>query len=298
MSLGGWIVLIVFVLPMVGFLIYAVVEGSFVRIPPGKVGLMLIKGRSTDKVLEPGPHWVPALRKRQAVLYPSLEQSFRAGGHDVASTGPDEAAGPPLRATMGDRAEVTLHYTVRFRLDRGQLRLVHQRVGPDGIWGLVRDVSGKCIAGVVGQPQHVIDDLFGDARVKLEQELQEALTTAMSKVGLEVTDFSLGAIDLGRNGEVIQAIVRARLDLEREQAESATRTLRVRHDAELTPFLTSTSEAALRYRQNDVWRDLAARPEAVTIAVPGPGQAPSPGQTPPPGAPPVEAEAPEAGAAQ
>jgi regulator of protease activity HflC (stomatin/prohibitin superfamily) len=275
MSLGHWIVALVFVLPMLAALGYALFEGSFVRIPPGRLGLLLVKGRSTDKVLEPGAHWVPALRKRMAVQYPALEQAYRAGGPESASAGPDEASGPALRVTLGDRADATICYTVRFRLDRQQLRLIHQRVGPAGIWGLARDVSGKSVTRVLNDPAHGIDDLFGQARVGLQEELTTALSADFAAAGLEVTEFSLGAVDLGRNGEVIQATVRARLELEREQAEAATRMLRVRHDAELAPYLTGSSEAALRYRQNDVWRDFAARPEALTIAMAGP----VPGQT-------------------
>jgi regulator of protease activity HflC (stomatin/prohibitin superfamily) len=275
MSLGAWIVVLVFVLPMLAALGYALFEGSFVRIPPGSLGLMLIKGRSTDKVLEPGPHWVPALRKRMAVQYPALEQAYRAGSPESGTAGPDEASGPALRVTLGDRADATICYTVRFRLDRSQMRMIHQRVGPDGIWGLVRDVTAKSMTRVLNDPAHSIDDLFGQARAGLQEELAAALTADLATAGLELTEFSLGSVDLGRNGEVIQATVRARLELEREQAEAATRMLRVRHDAELAPYLTGSSEAALRYRQNDVWRDLAARPEALTIAMPGPvaGQA-------------------------
>lgn len=277
MSLGSWIVILVFVLPMLAALGYALFEGSFVRIPPGRLGLMLVKGRSTDKVLEPGPHWVPALRKRMAVQYPALEQAYRAIGPESANPGSDEASGPALRVTLGDRADATICYTLRFRLDRSQLRAVHQRVGPEGIWGLVRDVSAKSVTRVLNDPEHGIDDLYGQARVGLQEELATALTADLAAVGLELTEFALGSINLGRNGEVIQATVRARLELEREQAEAATRMLRVRHDAELAPYLSGTSEAALRYRQNDVWRDLAARPEALTIAMPGPvtGQATS-----------------------
>jgi hypothetical protein len=76
-------------------------------------------------------------------------------------------------------------------------------------------------------------------------------------------------VDLGRAGELIQAAVRARLELAREEAEAATRIARVRHDAELAPYLAGVGEAALRYRQTDVWRDLVQRSEAMTVAVPG-----------------------------
>lgn len=85
-----------------------------------------------------------------------------------------------------------------------------------------------------------------------------------------VTGFSLGAIDLGRTGETVQATVRARLELAREEAEAATQELRVRHDADLAQYLTSGGDIALRYRQTEVWRDLANRPESVRLSFPVP----------------------------
>ena len=84
--------------------------------------------------------------------------------------------------------------------------------------------------------------------------------------GFEMTLFGLGDLDLGRTGEVIQATVRARHDLEREEAEAGARLARARIDAELEPYYASTStDAALRYREVDVWRELAsAQPDFIT----------------------------------
>jgi hypothetical protein len=82
--------------------------------------------------------------------------------------------------------------------------------------------------------------------------------------------FVLDDLDLGRTGDVIQSTVRARLELECEQAESAVRLARAKIDAELEPYLATLSDAALRYREVDVWRDLVhAQPER---ALPAPGR--------------------------
>ena len=85
----------------------------------------------------------------------------------------------------------------------------------------------------------------------------------------------LGTIDFGRTGEVIQATVRARHELEREQAEAATRLARALNDADLQQKMTSTGEAAWRYRETDLWRDLVQRTEdSLRRAAAGPGSAP------------------------
>ena len=92
----------------------------------------------------------------------------------------------------------------------------------------------------------------------METELAAAMAAGLAPSGFIVTMFNLGDVDLGRAGDVIQATVRARLELQREEAEAAMRMARVRIDAELGPYIDqATSDAALRYREVDSWRDIA-----------------------------------------
>jgi len=110
-------------------------------------------------------------------------------------------------------------------------------------------------------PDVGIDDLFGAARVDLEARLSESLGGMLGADGFELTSFSLGDVDLGRTGDVIQATVRARLELEREQAEAATRRAEVQTDLELLPLLGDASmDQALRYREVGVWRQFVQAP--------------------------------------
>jgi regulator of protease activity HflC (stomatin/prohibitin superfamily) len=270
MSLAAKLVLLFTIVPILGVFFWGMYRESSVTIPPGKLGLLVIKGKPTDKTLLPGLHWVPALRKRTAVDYPSVELAYRALD-GAPSPSPTEAYGPPLHVTLGDRADAVVGYTVRFRLDPPRLRLVHERFGQEGIWAVVRDDSMRAVSAGLSDPAVTLDSLFGSARAALEETLGKAVAAALDSDSLVMTSFALGSVDLGRTGEVIQSVVRARLELEREEAEAATRAARVRHDAELAPQLASVGEAALRYRQTDVWRDLFQRSESMTVAMPGPG---------------------------
>jgi hypothetical protein len=80
-----------------------------------------------------------------------------------------------------------------------------------------------------------LDDLFGNDRAGLEEWLGNDVSAALAALGFVVTMFSLGDLDLGRTGEVIQATTRARHELEREEAEAAMRTARAKIDADLAP---------------------------------------------------------------
>src|SRR5207344_1402597 len=77
MSFAGWMIFIAIVVPIVGALIYFLADDALIRVDPGKLGLLVIKGRATDKTLQPGPHFVPAFRRMTVEEYPSLELSYR-----------------------------------------------------------------------------------------------------------------------------------------------------------------------------------------------------------------------------
>jgi regulator of protease activity HflC (stomatin/prohibitin superfamily) len=256
--MNTWIVFLIVLVPFLALLGWMASSDSLINIPPGKVGLLMVNGRATDQVLQPGLHWVPRLRRRVVAEYPSLELSFRAlrDGEPMSDPVENDRVGPPVRVTLGDRTQAVVGYTVRFRLDENRLKSVHERFGPDGFWTAVRDTSGQAIRLRIGESGVGVDDLFGSRWQELEQEIGESVTAVLGGEGLVVTMLSVGDVDLGRTGAVIQATVRARLELEREEAEAALRTARARIDSELEPLLSSVPDAALRYREVDVWRDL------------------------------------------
>jgi regulator of protease activity HflC (stomatin/prohibitin superfamily) len=283
----AWIIFAAIAVPILGILIWVILDDSLVRVAPGRLGLLLVRGAPTDDTLEPGVHWVPRLRRRMVVEYPALELAYRAGDAWTTSDGDDqlERSGPALSAPLGDRTVITVGYTVRFRLDVTMIKVVHTRFGTEGIWAAVRDESGRTLRDALGDARFGIDDLFGPARRTMETELSAAMAAGLAPSGLVVTMFNLGDLDLGRAGDAIQAIVRARLELQREEAEAAMRMARARIDAELAPYIDpATSAAALRYREVDSWRDVVpmrgAGP-ATTVGGAGPSELPG-GVEPPP----------------
>lgn len=173
---------------------------------------------------------------------------------------------------LGDRAEAKVGYTVRFRLVRDQLRLVHDRFGTTGYWSAVRDNVGvgAALAVALAQPDVTLDSLYPGQRQELEQQLKQRLAETLAADGVKLAGFSLGAVDLGRAGETVQATLRARLGLAREEANAALQRLRVQHDAELTSRLAEVGETPLRYREAEMWRDLAFRSDGVGVSVPLP----------------------------
>ena len=271
----AWIIFLLVALPVVGFFVWLVVRESFVRVEPGQLGLVLIRGRATDRTLLPGTHWVPSIRRMLVQDYPSLELSYRAEnpGPGPAESSDLECAGPRLAVALGDRTSLRLGYTVRFRVRSESLPGVHDRFGPDGLWPAVRDRSARVLRATLGEPSVGLDDLFGEARDTLEERLAEEIAAALQADGFELAMFALGDLDLGRTGEVVQATARARLELDREKAEAATRIARVGNDVEMRALLGDAA-TVLRYREMDLWRDVVV--ELLDRGVPMPPTPPPP----------------------
>jgi SPFH domain / Band 7 family len=255
-----WIFLLVAV-PIVALLVWRLLDDSVVRVEPGNLGLLLVRGKATDTALPPGPHWVPALRRRTVQVYPSVELSYRAGT-ELVDGGIFERGGPALRMVLGDRSAVLVAYTVRFRLDQARLRDVHNRFGAEGLWSAAADVSAHAVRAGLGIDGVGVEALTGPGRVQIEQQVGRQVSDLMFENGFTVTLFALADLDLGRTGQVAEAVTRARLELAREQAEAELRRERARNDADLATHLstdlsTPAIDAALRYREVDVWRDVA-----------------------------------------
>ena len=287
MTTIGWIILAILLIPALGLLVWLVLSASFVRVPTGRNALLLVRGRPTDTTLPPGLHFLFALRRRMIVTYPSVELSFRAGGEpDPADRSGLDCVGAPVPIVLGDRVQATVGYTLRFRLRPDELRLVHERLGPDGIFGIVRDQSALVISTALGRTGIGVADLLGEPRETTQSAVTDQLVSALADDGFELVSFVFGGIDLGRTGEVIQAVSRAPHELDYEQAMAAVRLAQATHDAELV----AVDGDPWRYRETDLWRELIARREILNVGLQGgprvagaaPGADVGPGVTPGP----------------
>jgi regulator of protease activity HflC (stomatin/prohibitin superfamily) len=266
----AWIVLAVagvgLVVALVALLSTAIV------VDPGTVALVLRRGKATGRALSPGRHFVAPWQKVNLQIYPSRELSFVAGGRSIADPRV-EYVDDPLRVHLGDKAFAQVSYTVRCQLDPGELKGVHNRYGPEGIWAALRDTTRSTVLAELGDGDITIDDVFGEGFSRLEQRLTKALDNALGGIGFELKMFNLREIDLGETGELIQAIVRADTELERERAFAKVRKARLDNDAAMSPLLDGVGgDVLLRYRQIEAWSDILRRwdgdqpiPSALTV---------------------------------
>jgi regulator of protease activity HflC (stomatin/prohibitin superfamily) len=273
MNTIGWIILVILVVPAIGIFLWVLLSESFIRIPSGGLGLLLVRGRPTERTFGPGVHFVPAIRRRMVVVYPSVELTYRAGGEAEPVDQPGlDTWGPAVEVFLGDRARVLISYSVRFQLIPESLRTVHVRFGPGGLSGIVRDETAALVIRELGGDEVSVDDLFGPAREQLQARVAEQLTDRLHEDGFELVSFRIRSIDLGRTGDAIQSAARARHEQAAENATAATRAAQLANDQELAEQAPDDDDAPWRYRETELWRELVQRRETLNVTLTGVSQ--------------------------
>ena len=258
MSGWGLVVFAVLAVPLLLFGVFQFLQEAMVRIPTGTVGLVIVRGKATERVLTPGAHIVWPFRKQMIQSYPLRDPTYLTGV--PGDSGDNDYADLPMRARLGDRTEVMVLYTLRFRIHADALPRIHEHLGPDGIKPFMRDLTRKVISEHLRASAFGVDHVFGDDRNHLESVLTDELTTALSAGGFDVLMFHLRDIDLGEVGEVVNETVRATLQLELERRAAQVRALRLEHEAQQVDSLASTlSDEVLRYRQIELGREALDR---------------------------------------
>ncbi|HYN33941.1 MAG TPA: SPFH domain-containing protein, partial [Ilumatobacteraceae bacterium] len=163
-----------------------------------------------------------------------------------------------LRVHLGDKAFARISYTVRCRLDTSKVQLVHNQYGPEGIWPTLRDTARRCLVAEAAGAS--IDDAFGAGFMALEERFEEAVRVAFAEIGFDLEVFTLREVDLGQTGEVIQATLRADVELELENVLARVRQARLDNDAALAEVVAGLEgDVLLRYRQLESWREMVQR---------------------------------------
>ena len=70
------VVLLVIGLPLLAFAVWQLLQEALVRIDSGSVGLLIVRGKATDKILTPGAHFVWPFRHQMIQGYPLRELTY------------------------------------------------------------------------------------------------------------------------------------------------------------------------------------------------------------------------------
>lgn len=262
------IVFAIVAIPALAFAVYLLVQEGLVRVDSGELGLIVRRGKPTGRALLPGTHFVRPFGRMTIQNYPARELSYRTTRDAVSEDDTNPTTDPPVGVVLGDRSHAEVCYTVRFRLDPEQLSDIHTRFGPEGIYGIVRDVAEQQVADGLAQSEVTYELLFGASRATLQTQLHRRVEAALAMQGFTVTFFGLREVDLGEIGQAIQAKARALALAEQYEIAAESRRARAEHDREIALLLGDLPESALRYQQIEAWRSLVDRWDG-RIGVPG-----------------------------
>lgn len=267
--MAAFIITLVVVIPLLGFLVWQFLQEARVQIESGHVGLLITRGEAQEKALEPGVHYVWPFRRQMIQDYSLREVSYYAADDDRAD-------GPALEVDIGGNNEARLSYILRYRIDPAHLHEIHEYVGPHGIAGMVRDHAGQAIVEFLGSHDAATDNLYGSARRQLESQVRDHLVEQLKERGIVVVLFGIRDVELGTAGQVRLDIRRAKLELDREEARAAVRQARITNEIEQTRRLRDElDDNTVRYLQIEAWREYVDRWDGrgqLPLVLPGVGE--------------------------
>ena len=123
----------------------------------------------------------------------------------------------PLDITTSDNATANILYTVRFRVSKTSLRLIHERFGPERLQSIIRDESRHIIRLSLNEKDYTSSDLLGPSRAHVEADINDRLRGTLSENGFELTHFGLREPDLGELGQKLREQMRTREEHKLEQ---------------------------------------------------------------------------------
>ena len=254
MGVLAWVAVGLGVVFALGVLAWLLLLATSFRVEPGTVVLLLKQGRATGRVVGPGRHFIQPWRKVLVQVYPARELALVAGG--PASSDERVDTSTRVACVPGDKVFARLSYTVRCRLDPSKVQLVHDRFGAEGIWPVIRDTT-RALSRRRGRRTHRSTACSATSSLRSRSDVRRRSARRSLTVGFELEVFTLREIDLGETGEVIQATLRADLELELEQALARVRQVRLDNDAAMSETLAGLdSQVLLRYRQLESWREI------------------------------------------
>lgn len=224
MSAGAILVFAAVALPLLAFMVWILVAHWTVRIGHRQAGLVIRRGRATNRTLSAGTHILPPFLGI-VEAYPDVEMTYMTTAESVAAVeGRSDFSyyDPPFGVIDRDASGAGVFYTIRFRIAKDGLKQVHERFGPMGIKGIIRDESRRVIQELFSDDAYSIVDLAGTRRPELERVLFDRINDVLSNNGFAVTLFTLQEPDLRELGEALRAQRQEREQLAIEELRSQT----------------------------------------------------------------------------
>ena len=199
------------------FFVLVVLTSSYTQIDFGKVGMVTRFGRITGRIMEPGLNWKAPFVDRvimyrtQEIVYITEEQA----GQETRKSG--TYFDFPTDTTTADGQQITVKYSVRFRIDPAQITRIANEIGDeDALVDKVVKFHTRILARNIPKEYEALDLYTGKIQgVQVEFEAQ--LRPLMADKGVILEAFGLRQIDFQE--DYVQAIEQKQIEAENVQTE-------------------------------------------------------------------------------
>lgn len=176
---------------MYSFVMEDVLQGLFIKVPPGYVACVYDLGRGVlKKVLTPGLHFkIPFWQKARLFNTQTLEYSISRDFNPLN----EQAMGDiPIAAVSQDNKRVGVEGTVLLRLDIHQIPAIWQTIGEDFIAKIIRPTIRSRIRMVASRFTKA--EIVGPKRDAMENDLKAELEKIFYSRGIYVENVLLSEI--------------------------------------------------------------------------------------------------------
>ncbi len=175
---------------------------AYTPVKHGTVALVTRFGGLTGTVFEPGLHWrIPFVE--QVVIIPTVVQSYETSDDPGLSTA--DYRDYPVTAQTVDGQQITVKYTVLFRIPSGKAVDIVQNIGhPQEVVENAVKAHSRNLTRLWAQ-SHTAEELYsGEGIFDYEDTVRDALEHEFEKYGVFLDDFLVRKIDF--DVEYINAI--------------------------------------------------------------------------------------------
>lgn len=201
-------------------LLFSVVSQGIVIVEPTQVAVTV--NTLSGAVEEPkrgGTHIIVPIVQRVAVSYPITQQEY------TMSATPTEGAQPGDDAVEGrtnDGQTVSLDVTVLFRVIPNEAGQLYQAWNENYLSGFVRPTTRAIVREVISQ--YSAEEIYGEARVQMGDNIEAALVERFAEEHLELTDLLVRDINFSPAfTEAIEAKVVSEQQVQQAEREANRR---------------------------------------------------------------------------
>ena len=205
------------IIGVVLFFAFIVFMSSYTQVQYGTVGMVTRFGRITQHIMMPGLNWkLPFIDK--VIIYHTQEIVYTSETDPPAD---DPRTGVyydfPTDTTTADGQQITVKYSVRFRIDPTQVTKIAMEIGDEEqIVAKVVKFHTRILARNIPKEYAALDLYAGNIQ-RVQEKFEEELSPVLSGKGVILEAFGLRKIDFRE--DYVQAIEQKQIEAENVTTE-------------------------------------------------------------------------------